>query len=137
MMKIFHQKAFLGKTLLQHLRNLSLSLEYVNVYKKKFLFVWYSLLRKWGLWCVDSMYEYFLRISYEHMSRGSFITLWFVVYNFLNSAVSSLVVVSKQLIHKLTSGLLQICNTTNPTRKDLDNTKMKRFFESRLTHVLK
>ena len=132
-MKIFHQKAFLGKTLLQHLRNLSLSLEYVNVYKKKFLFVWYSLLRKWGLWCVDSMYEYFLRI----MSRGSFITLWFVVYNFLNSAVSSLVVVSKQLIHKLTSGLLQICNTTNPTRKDLDNTKMKRFFESRLTHVLK
>ena len=39
MMKIFHQKAFLGKTLLQHLRNLSLSLEYVNVYKKKFLFV--------------------------------------------------------------------------------------------------
>lgn len=71
--------------------------------------------------------------SYEHMSRGSFITLWFVVYNFLNSAVSSLVVVSKQIIHKLTSGLLQICNTTNPTRKDLDNTKMKRF----LSHVLK
>jgi len=97
---------------------------YSNVNKKKFLFVWYSLLKR-----VPN--DRYIIYSYEHMSRVSFITLWFVVYNFLNSAVSSLVVVSNQLIHKLTSGLLQICNTTNPTRKDLDNTKMKRF----LSHV--